>query len=122
MKNYRLRKDAMPFFKAKHATSIMPLDEWEALQVDTSALELIEAVRVDYGHERGNATDLCGWSAPDHKDHGTTFRFTINFPSVKWQEHDKFSNGRMVRELMDKIQGEVNDFYERFVNDEIGKI
>lgn len=114
MEMYRLKKEAVPFFSEKIATKIMDLSTWEENHVDINALEKVEPVRVEYGHvkEGRNYASLGGWSA----DEGTHFHFTIHFPSVKFMEHDNFGNGKMVRELMDKIQRVVNSHYQDFVN------
>jgi hypothetical protein len=110
---YRLKKEAVPFILEKHATSIYELDVWESLGIDIKALEKVEPMHIKYGRKTvENSGTLCGW---DEKK-GTTFEFTIQFPSVTFYEHDKFTKGRMTRELMDKIQREINYFYEDFVN------
>jgi len=117
MKNYRLKKEAVTFFKEKHATSIYDFTTWEGLGVDMNALEEVEQCYIKYGIKTGkDSADLSGWN-----NDGSHFHFTIIFPSVKWGEHDEFSNGRMTRELMDEIQERVNDFYDRFANGELLK-
>lgn len=114
MKNYRLKPEAVPFFKEKHATSIYPYDTWESLGVDTKALEEIEAAYLTYGHKDLNnkGASLSGW---DEK--GSHFHFTVFFPNTKYMEHDKFTNGKVMRELMNKIQRNIDSFYSSYVND-----
>ncbi len=103
MKNYRLKPEAMPFFNEKHATSIYSYDTWEKLGIDMNALEEVQDVYLAFGHqslrEQDKSTSLSGWSDKE----GSHFHFTIHFPSVKFREHDQFSNGRVIRELMDKF-------------------
>ena len=117
MKNYRLKKEATPFFKEKHATSIYSYDTWESLGVDQKALEEVEPAYLTFGHRdlKNTGSMLCGWDG----DKGSHFHFTILFPSVKMREHDKFSNGKVVRELMNRIQRNINDFYSDFLNEEL---
>lgn len=111
MKKYRLKKEAVPFILERHATSIYSLDTWESLCIDIKALEEVEPLHISYGRRTGeNSSTLSGWSEKE----GTTFEFTLYFPSVTFYEHDKFSKGRITRDLMDKIQHKINDFYETF--------
>ena len=116
MKKYRLKKAAVPFFKEEHATSIYDFETWDGLGVDINALDEVEDCFIKYGIKTSKtSSNLSGWN----QDDGSHFHFTIIFPSVKWQEHDKFSDGRMVRELMDEIQEKVGDFYERFIDNDL---
>lgn len=115
MKQYRLKPEAVPFFLEKLATSVHPYHHWEEIGVDHKALEEVKDAFITYGHgDRKNYASLGGWS----KDDGAHFHFTINFPSVKMGEHDKFSNGKVIRCLMDRIQTSVNLFYSDFLNSE----
>lgn len=117
-KKYRLKKEAVPFFKENLATSVYSLDVWEKYHVDTKALEEVKPLFITFGipfkYGKFNSHTLGGWSQEDR----TMFHFTIHFPSVQYCEHSKFSKGKTIRELMDKIQGELDSFYEDFVNDE----
>ena len=111
--NYRLKKEAVPFFKDELATTIKPWDRWRELGADDNALEKVEDVFVSEGIQTSKSgTRVSGWS----QEFGSRFHFTINFPSVKWEEHDRFGKGKQSRELMDKIQRAVSDFYLDFVN------
>lgn len=113
MRKFRLKKEAVPFFKEEHAKAIYDWSTWEHLQVDDRALEEVEDAYLSYGMKSGeSSSSLCGWNA----ERGAEFNFTIHFPSVTYQEHDKFSKGRTVRDLMDRIQKEVNNFYLDFAN------
>jgi hypothetical protein len=112
--NYRLKKEAVPFFKEGLATSILPIERWRELHVDDNALEKVEDCRIIYGAKAKSGNALSGWS----QDEGSHFCFTIVFPSVKYCEHDKFSNGRVIRKLMDAIQGNINSFYNEFNNEQ----
>lgn len=118
MKNYRLKPEAVPFFKEKYATAIYPYDTWEGIGVDVKALDEVKDAYISYGHAdqrpNGISTSLGGWGC----DEGSRFHFTLHFPSMKFMEHDKFSKGRITRELMEKIQKEVNYFYSQFINEE----
>lgn len=111
---YRLKKEATVFFKQDLATLIADLSFWFGLQVDKSALEEVEETYISFGIKTSESgSSLCGWDG----DKGSHFHFTINFPSVKFCEHDKFSNGRVTRELMDVIQNKISDFYSQFVTE-----
>jgi hypothetical protein len=118
MAKFRLKKEARPFFKEKLSTSIHDWDTWNSLNVDQSALEKVEECFVTYGHERESenlrSSSLSGWS----NEKGSRFHFTMNFPSIQFREHDEFSKGRIVAEMMDRIQREINRFYEQFNNQE----
>ena len=114
MKNYRLKKEAVPFFKEKHATKIYPLETWESLQVSTNALEEVEDAFVEYGQSSGEkCSRLSGWN----KENGQELYFTLKFPSMNYKEHDEFTKGEMIRDLMNSIQNQVNYFYQKFNND-----
>lgn len=117
MKNYRLKKEAVPFFKEKFATSIHSHNVWESLGVDLKALEEVQDAYLTFGHQSESknikTSSLSGWGEKE----GSHFHFTIHFPSTKFGEHDKFSNGKVVRELMNKIQNNIDNFYSQFVND-----
>lgn len=114
MQNYRLKKEAVQFFKEKYATKIYPFDTWESIGADMNALELVDGPYIRQGIKLGENSLICGgWD-----NNGSRFEFTIVYPSVKFYEHDKFTNGRMTRELMDKIQHEISNFFNDFVNGE----
>ena len=111
MKYYRLKPEAVPFFLKKHSTSLYTIDTWEELNVDIVALDEVEEMYISYGHrDNETSSSLGGW---DEKN-GSHFYFTLNFPSVKYIEHDKFSKGKMTRELMNRIQQNINFFYNEF--------
>lgn len=115
MKNYRLKKEAVRFFKENHATSIKSFDFWDKIGVDLLALEEVEAVYLKYGQKTSeSASTLSGWD----DEGGSHFLFTIHFPSTKHCEHDKFNNGKSIRELMNSVQRVINAFQEDFYNGE----
>ena len=110
MKKFRLKKEAIPFFKESLATQIHHFDTWEKYGIDMNALEEVEEVHLTYGHKTSkNSSNLNGWD-----EDGSRFLFTIHFPSVKHFEHDKFSDGKTTRKLMAIIQNDINDFYFNF--------
>lgn len=114
MKEYRIKKEAVPFILEKFSTKIQSLESWNRLGIDIKALEEVEPMYVSYGIKRSESnTTLCGW---DEK--GSHFEFTIHFPSVTFYEHDKFSKGRITRDLMNKIQSQINNFYNDFIDEE----
>lgn len=114
MKNYRLKPEAVEFFKEKHATAIYCHETWEEIGVDVKALEEVKDSFLTFGHKDKNnkGSSLAGWGSDD----GSHFHFTIHFPSTKMKEHDAFSNGRVIRELMNKIQNQIDYFYSNFNN------
>lgn len=111
---YRLKPDAVPFFRNNLKTAVLDWDTWtKTYNVDPEAIEEVKPCYLTYGHEstrdgvRGSS--LCGWD----KD-GSHFNFTLNFPSMKMREHDEFTKGNTMRTLMDAIQNTVNNFYLKF--------
>ena len=119
MDRYRLKKEAVPFFKRELAYAVLSWDTWtKTYNVDPSALEEVEDCFVSYGFETKTGTSLCGWgnrdSNNDKTKKGAHFHFTIHFPSMKNEEYDLFSKGKLSRELMDRIQGVLNQFYSEF--------
>lgn len=115
-KMYRLKKAVVPFIKEEHATRIYSLDTWESLQIDIKALEEVKPIFISYGiQSSGNSHNLGGWSQQD----GGDFQFTIHFPDLKHSDYDKLSNGRMTRELMDKMQDTINYFYRDFLDNRL---
>ena len=124
MKKYRLKKEAVPFFKKELACSVNDWDTWtKTYNVDEKAIEEVEDCFVSYGFETKTGTSLCGWGNPDSNTDknkiGSHFHFTIHFPSMKYYEYDKFTNGKMSRELMNRIQNAINQFYDSFNNGEL---
>jgi stress-induced morphogen len=122
MKRYRLKKEALAFFKEDLATNVMELHAWkENYHVDEKALEEVKPAYVTFGFKENNGSTLSGWSNKDHnREHvGSHFHFTVHFPSTSFQEHDKFAQGRVVRELMDRIQSDLDQFYVKFENETV---
>lgn len=114
MKKYRLKSEAVPFFKAEHSTSIYDWDVWDKLGVDTKALEEVKDAYISYGQKTSEiGSSLSGWCA----EKGADFKFTIHFPSMKMREFDEFGKGKMTRKLMDEIQRKVDYFFSDFVNE-----
>jgi hypothetical protein len=119
MKKYRIKKEAVPYILEKHATKIYELQTWESIGIDKNALEEVEPMFITHGRKMSDiSSTLVGWG----KDGGTTFEFTIHYPSVKFFEHDKFTKGRITRELMNRIQSSVNSFYEEFCDGEFEEL
>ena len=113
MKKYRLKKEAVPFFVDKLATAIYDWDVWQKYNVDDKALEEVEDVRIEYGIKTSESgATLGGWDK-----NGMTLCFTLVFPSMKHHEHGVFSKGKMVRELMNRLQRETNSFVTEFYNE-----
>jgi hypothetical protein len=119
MDKYRLKKEAVPFFRRELTYAVLSWDTWtKTYNVDHSALEEVEDCFVSYGFETKTGTSLCGWGNPDSNNEktkkGAHFHFTIHFPSMKNQEYDLFSKGKLSRDLMDRIQNVLNQFYSEF--------
>lgn len=117
-KKFRLKPEAVAFFKSDLATRIQDLTDWTKYHIDENALEEVQEPYLIFGHEskRENysSSSLGGW---DEK--GSKFHFTIHFPSTKYNEHDKFSKGKITRKLMDIIQRDCDRFFEDFINNEL---
>lgn len=116
MKMYRLKPEAVPFFAEKMATGIYSEEVWENHNIDMKALEEVKPIFLTFGHEQKRETYTCGTLGGWDKD-GGKFHFTVNFPSLKYQEFDKFNKGRPVREMMEKIQKQLDYFYQQFVTE-----
>ena len=57
MDKYRLKKEAIPFFKKELACSVLSLDTWtKTYNVDPSAIEEVEDCFVSYGFETKTGT------------------------------------------------------------------
>ena len=122
MRNYRLKKEALPFFNHNLATTIADLEFWKKHQVDEKALEEVLPAHIIYGHYSAkkevdgyDSSSLGGWEPKKGKE----FYFTIRFPSVKFNEMDTFSNGRITRDLMQRIQHQIDSFYRDFNENQI---
>ncbi len=114
MKKYRLKKEATPFFKEKLAKEINDFNVWtEHYHVDENALEEVEDVVIVCGHkfEDGNGASLGGWDSKN----GSGLKFTIGFPSLCLYDNDRFTKGRSVRELMDRLQAGANAYMLKFL-------
>ena len=116
---YRLKPDAVPFFKKNLKTAVLDWDTWtKTYNVDPEAIEEVKPCYITYGHESirdgVRSSSLSGWA----HDEGSHFHFTLNFPSMKMREHDEFTKGNTMRGLMDAIQNTVNNFYIKFAEGE----
>lgn len=133
IKNYgrphRLKKEALKFFKEDLACKIMNPQEWkERYNIDEEALEEVSKPVITFGIETSESSvSLSGWSNPENhaihaqKLEGAHFCFTIHFESMKNQEYDKFCKGRMMREFMERIQKEADQYFQQFIMGEIGE-
>ena len=134
----RLKREARPFLEEKLADRILDYEQWhDYYHMDENALEEVQEVYITYGNKRyskystsGVSNDLGGWSNPENDKYrkegtaGGVFCFSIHFPSMKFQEHDQFSKGRLLAGLMDKIQYAADRYFQDYVNgniDEFGE-
>ena len=122
MKRYRLKSEAVKFFKKDLACKIYELETWvKSFNVDENALEEVEDCFVSFGREDEIGSSLCGWGNPDNEKRktriGAHFHFTLHFPSMKYKEYDEFQKGKITRKLMDMIQNDVNHIYNEFNNE-----
>ena len=129
----RLKKEARPFFKEELTKRVQSLDVWQNhFNVCEDALEEVQEVFITYGRKRyskystsGVTTDLGGWSNPANYEYkkngeaGGRFGFEIHFPSMKYEEYDKFSKGKMMAGLMDRIQSVADNYFTQFAAGEI---
>jgi len=116
MKNYRIKKEAVPYILEKHATKVYDLETWNRLGIDIKALEEVCPAFLTYGRKTSDiSNNLSGWSGEE----GGTFEFTIHFPSIKFYEFDKFSKGKITRQLMDRIQNNISRFYEEYLEGDL---
>lgn len=113
MKNYKIKKEAVPFIKEEYASKVLPFDTWDKLGINMNALDEVKPAYITYGRKTSeNSSTLCGWN-----ENGASFEFTIHFPSMSFYEQDKFSKGRTIRELMERIQCRIDDFYSQYQNE-----
>ena len=125
----RLKKEARPFFKEELAREVYDFDTWtKTYNIDENALEEVKEPFVTYGHKTSDScSTLGGWSNPENeeckknKSGGGTFYFAIHFPSMKFEEYDRFSKGRLIAGLMDRIQRAADSYFTQFVSGEIDK-
>ena len=125
MRRFRLKPEAVPFFKESLKTLITSYDRWtDTYNVDPNALEEVKPCYIEYGHAHvikgDDGRDIKTGSLSGWDEKGTHFHFTIHFPSAKYCEHDKFTKGNILRKLMDAIQHDADNWYENFSNEEGG--
>jgi len=58
---------------------------------------------------------LGGWDEKE-KSH---LHFTLCFPDIEYRDHERFTQETLLRDLMDRIQNEVNEFYNSFLSTKI---
>ena len=114
MKKYRLKTEAVPFFVDKLATAICDMQTWKEYKVDEKTLEEVEEARIEYGK---NMNDVCK-DLSSYGEKGAQFHFTIVFPSMKFKEYNDFTKGKMIRDLMNRLQNEINVFMNGFYNNQ----
>ena len=120
---HRLKKEALKFFKEDLSTKVMSVTDWkERYNIDENALEELTMPVITYGIKDGNdCTSLSGWSNPENKEchsnklEGSHYCFTIHFESMKYEEHDRFSKGRVMRDFMERLQNEADRYFQQFV-------
>lgn len=114
---YRLKKEAVKFMNAKFAKQVLTRTSCDSYGIDDNALEEVKRPYLSYGIKTSEtANTLAGWS----RDEGAKYHFTIVFPSMAIQEHDKFVKGKLIRDLMNDIQGQI-DRFARTISDELEK-
>ena len=126
----RLKKEARPFFKEELAREINDYETWtKVYNIDEKALEEVKEVYITYGHKTSDScTTLGGWSNPENEEHrkdksaGGAYYFAIHFPSMNFEEHDKFSKGRMIAGLMDRIQRVADNYFNDFAADKLDEL
>ena len=107
---FRLKKEALPFFEEKYATSIYDYETWNSLKVSQNALEKVEPVFITYGiKDSDQMNSTSGWSSENYKDKGSRFHFTVNIPSHNNDEYRAFAKENNIRNLLDEIQQLIND-------------
>lgn len=102
MKQYRLKRDALPFFDDKYREKVYPYSVWEGMNISLNALEEVEPIYISYGFNKKGYTDLCGWGSDD----GSHFHFTVNLPLTNLKEHNLIKE--RMPEIMRDIQNIIN--------------
>lgn len=90
------------------------MQTWKEYKVDEKALEEVEEARIEYGK---NKNDVCK-DLSSYGEKGAQFYFTIVFPSMKFKEYNEFTIGKMIRDLMNRLQNEINMFMNGFYNNQ----
>lgn len=126
MNSYRLKPEAVPFFKEGMKTAIADWDTWtKTYNVDPKALEEVKPCFLEYGHKyiikTEEGEDLKTGSLGGWDEKGMRFCFTLHFPSAKFFEYDKFAKGDILRKLMDDIQRNADRWYEKYSTEEGGQ-
>lgn len=111
MKLYKLKKEAVPFFKDEYKSIIKPLEVWARNRIEIQALQEVPPVYLTFGFKKGESNYLCGW---DSKDGGEShFHFTIHVPLCTHNEHEDFKSSGCIRVLMDKLTPIIEDHFNR---------
>ena len=132
---HRIKKEALKFFKKDLSTKILSVEDWKKkYNIDEEALEEIKEPYITYGRDELRETyesgSLAGWrndanDAAKDKDNERRpygrayFCFTLNFPSVRYEEHDRFQKGRLLQGLMRRLQREADNYFQQFAADEL---
>jgi hypothetical protein len=105
---FRLKKEAVPFFKKRFAAEIKPFDFWYSHKIDMAALEEVKAPYISFGHMRNDGTTILSkWCSKD----GSEIHFTLNFNGMSMQEHDLFKDENNIRNLMEHVEESMVAFY-----------
>jgi hypothetical protein len=97
---YRLKTEAVPYFHESIVTEILPLEKWDELHVDRSALEEVKEPYIILDHSKYN------------DEEGSTFSFKIVLPDTGSDEYDELFRQKHIRGLMDDIQEKIDSLYK----------
>jgi hypothetical protein len=113
---FRLKKEAVPFFKKRFAAKIKPFDFWDSHKIDMAALEEVKTPYISFGHVwNDSTTKLARWCSKN----GSEIHFTLNFNGMSMQEHDLFTDENNIRNLMEHVEESMVAFYFNKISDDI---
>ncbi len=106
---YRIKKEALPFFDNKFASKIYSLPTWMGMHIPKQALEEVSDCFVSYGIKKENdVTILCGW---DSKNQTAHFDFTVHFLNCSNEQYNYINTNDKVHILMDRLTAVAKQFY-----------
>ena len=105
MEKYKLKEEAKKYFADNLRERVGSIESWEYKGASILALELIPSLRIKYGIEKENYSDMCGWN----KD-GAIFNFAISFPSADMREYNNIKEH--IPALMEELENTAKSFIE----------
>lgn len=96
-KLFRLKREAVPFFKDIYTTDVGSWETWMARGISENALEELPKVYMSYGHKDGNHTSLC---SHEWKDSSAKFKFELNITDVSADLYGELKSEKNIAEMI----------------------